>query len=114
MSRTIRRKNQTHLLNYSYTRAFGYYNDHGWVEGKYGPYMDYIQASKDVVIKINYNLYGDRKRYDSIGTRMTADNRKLDEHKFRTKEKGKITRFLKGIDDDVFAEDIPKFAIRWW
>ncbi len=45
---------------------------------------------------------------------LVTDNRKLDEHKFRTKEKGKITRFLKGIDDDVIAEDLPKFAAKWW
>ena len=115
MSRTIRRKGIDVYYKGNYTKAHGPFTDYQITEGKYGPYLSFsaVMSEREIIKSILYN-HGDGKRYYSIGTRMTADNRKLDEHKFRTKEKGKITRFLKGIDDDVIAEDLPKFAAKWW
>lgn len=114
MSRTIRRKNQEHL-RYDYTRAFGYNCVTDWIPNRTGGlYLELVEANKDQAFKIFYSLHGDCKRRDSIGERMPAWARRLEEHRFRSQEKQKITRFLKGKDDDVIAEDLAKFPAHWW
>ena len=116
MSRTIRRKNQDleRFGSLFYTRAFGHETDWRRVEGEFGFYLGYVQASKEEVHRSKIYAYGDGKRYGTIGSRMNAWARKTEEHKHRRKERAKVVRFMQGKSDDVVITDLARFPKNYW
>lgn len=115
MSRTIRRKGIDVYYKRNYTKAHGPFTDYQITEGKYGPYLSFsaVMSEREIIKSILYN-HGDGKRYYSIGTRMPAYVRKLEEHSYRAREKQKIICFIKGAIEDIVAEDIAKAPHFFW
>ncbi len=113
MSRTNRRKNQNHLISY-YSRAYGYATDNGWIDGKTGPYIDWVEATPQRAFRNLHVVFGDGNKNYWSSRGMNRWSRKVEEHRHRKKEKAKITRFLKGIDEDVVASKLMKFPMAYW
>lgn len=115
MSRTIRRKGIDVYYRLNYTKAHGIYSDYEWVEGKYGPYMSETGIkNKREIAKMDIYNHGDGTRYYSSGNAMNSEKRRIEEHRHRSGEKAKITRFLKGIDDDIVPSKLMKFPMQYW
>ena len=115
MSRTIRRKNQSWFFGKK-TKAFGYFYDHDWVEGKNGWFLGLVAMNPRETFKKRYWTHGDfRGPIYRMNNPMTKEERKMEEKIFRAKEKQKIVSYTQARSEDVFGnKEPPPCPYRYW
>lgn len=113
MSRTFRRKNAEDIMRSSWnqSKVAGYYTEYER-DPERGHYYGRLPTAEELFLKFR-NLHCDGNRHYRFEG-MPKWGRRLEMKTDRAKHRAKITRFLKGLDDDVVVEKLPKFPYRYW
>lgn len=108
MTKTVRRINLDCIF-LRWSKAFGYFYDQDWVDGKYGPYIGRVKPSKAKLFNEWYRIHRDSKRevMHSGVKPISSQSRQTEEQRFRSKENSKIKKYLKGISEDIISNKEP-------
>ena len=116
MSRTVRRKSFKGLIRDQWTRAYGYDNEWGWIEDRNGDLFLGRRASTADERKKRYLiLRTDRDAHPSSMRGVTNSwQRRYEQSRHRQRENVKITRFLRGVTDDVIPGEVQYCPSWFW
>jgi hypothetical protein len=114
LSRTFRRKHAEQLVSNHGGKIAGVYTECDYFRSDYGHpcLFVYREPTKEERFRIFAMLHLDKGCYRFEG--MTRDERRQVQKTHRAKHRNKIHRFLRGVDDDIVVEKLPKFAKYFW